>query len=90
MTLQEEFKFNGKTENAFKWKTKVHGYFITCAPILLEIFRWAEKMDLTPIANETFSYAVSSRLTEEQGANLNTQLWGFLQAIVSGSAQTMF
>jgi hypothetical protein len=90
MTLQDEFKFNGKTENAFKWKTKVHGYFITCAPILLEIFRWAEKMDLTPIANETCSYAVSSRLTEEQGANLNTQLWGFLQAIVSGSAQTMF
>ena len=56
----------------------------------MEIFKWAEKMDLTPIANETFSYAVSSRLTEEQGANLNTQLWGFLQAIVSGSAQTMF
>ena len=73
MTLQDEFKFNG-TKDAFKWETKVHGYFITCAPILMEISKWAERMDLTHIAIETFNYAVSPRLTEEQGANLYTQL----------------
>ena len=89
MTLQEEFKFNG-SKDAYKWKTKVHGYFITCAPVLMDIFKWAEKMNMTPIKNETFNYAVSRELTEDQAANLNTQLWGFLGAVVSGSAQTMF
>ena len=71
-------------------ENKVHGYFVTCAPILLEVLRWAEQQDQTPISNDTFAYAVSKRLTEEQSANLTTQLWGFLAAVVSGSAETMF
>ncbi len=56
----------------------------------MEILKRAERMDMPPIANETFRNAVSMKLTEEQAANLNTQLWGLLQAVVSGSAQTMF
>ena len=45
---------------------------------------------MKPISNETFSYAVSLKMTEEQAANLTTQLWGFLGAVVSGSAEVMF
>ena len=89
MTLQDEYRFNG-TKDGIKWKNKVHGYFVTCAPVLLEVLRWAECQDQTPISNETFTYAVSMRLSEEQSANLTTQMWGFLAAVVSGSAETMF
>ena len=35
-------------------------------------------------------YAVSLKMTDGQPANLTTQLWGFLAAVVSGSAETMF
>ena len=54
------------------------------------ILKWAELQDQTPITNEAFCYAVSNRMTEEQSANLTSQLWGFLGAVVSGSAETMF
>ena len=89
MTLQDEYKFNG-VKDGFKWKKKIEQYFITCAPVLMEVFRWAERQDHRPIKAETFSYAVSIKMTEEQAANLSTQLWGFLAAVVSGSAETMF
>ena len=82
MTLQEEYRFNG-VKDGVKWKNKIHGYFVSCAPVLMEILRWAEQQDQTPITNEKFAYAVSSRLTEDQSANLTTQLWGFLAAVVS-------
>ena len=75
MTLQEEFRFNG-TKDGYKWKNKVHGYFITCAPVLLEILRWAELQDQEPISNEKFAYAVSLKMTEEQAASLTTQYSG--------------
>ena len=56
----------------------------------MEVLKWAERQDNTPIRAETFSYAVSSRVTEDQASNLQTQIWGFLCAVVSGSADTMF
>ena len=89
MTLQDEMKFNG-VKDGFKWKKKIEQYFITCAPVMMEISRWAERQDHRPIRAETFAYAVSHKMTEEQAANLTTQLWGFLAAVVSGSADTMF
>ena len=68
----------------------VGSYFITCAPIMMELLKWAERRDNVPIRADAFSYAVSARMTEEQASNLQTQVWGFLGAIVSGSAETMF
>ena len=43
------------------------GCFITGAPVLMEIFKWAEKMNLTPITNEIFNYAVSRKLEADSG-----------------------
>ena len=89
MTLQDEFKSNG-VKDGFKWKGEIGKYFITCAPVLMELLRWAERQDHTPITAATFAHVVSLKMSEEQSANLTTQLWGFLTAVVSGSAETMF
>ena len=56
----------------------------------MELLRWAGRQDNKPIKAETFAYAVSMKMSDEQSANLTTQLWGFLAAVVSGSAETMF
>jgi hypothetical protein len=56
----------------------------------MEIFRWAGRQDNRPINADTSSCAVSLEKAEGQAANLTTQLWGFLAAVVSGSAETVF
>ena len=40
MTLPEGYRFNG-VKDGFKWEGNIEAYFITCAPVLMEIFRWA-------------------------------------------------
>ena len=40
MALQDDFKFNG-VKDGHKWKNKGHGYFMTCAPVLMGVFRLA-------------------------------------------------
>ena len=92
-----ETKFAQEKQNQWDGKADGHGLkeFIRCyligrMPQVKQVLRWAERQDHTPIKNETFSYAVSGRMTEEQAANLTTQLWGFLAAVVSGSAETIF
>jgi hypothetical protein len=89
MTLQDEFKFNG-VKDGYTWKGKVENYMMACAPVMMEILRWAERQNMEPIKWETVSYAVSSKMTEDQAASMVTQVWGFLAAVVSGSADTMF
>ncbi len=89
MTLQDDFKFNG-VKDGYKWKGKVESYFMSCAPVMMEILRWAERQNLNPIKWETVSYAVGAKMAEDQAQNMVTQLWGFLAAVVPGSAGTMF
>ena len=81
MALQDDYKFNGSRDGS-KWKSKVGSYFITCAPVLMEVLEWAERQDSQPIRAETFSYAVSLKMSEEQASNLQTQIWVFLCAVV--------
>ena len=87
--LQEEFKFNG-VKDGMKWKDKVERYFISCAPVLLDVLVWAERQDNELITHDRFQYALSRTMTAGQILNLNAALWGFLSCVVSGSADTMF
>ena len=90
MTQQENFKFNG-TKDGMKWKLAVERYLISCAPVLLEIFKWAETMPTEPGLNiETFKRAVGAKMTDAQVHDLNSQLWGFISNLISGSAETIF
>jgi hypothetical protein len=54
MSLQDDYKFNG-SKDGFKWKGKVGSYFTTCAPVLMEVLKWAERQDNQPIKAETFA-----------------------------------
>ena len=89
MTIQDDFKFNG-VKDGLKWKGKVERYFISCAPVLLDILTWAEREDNEVISVERFTEAVGLKLTGDQVLNINAALWGFLSGVVSGSAETMF
>ncbi len=89
MTLQEDMKFNG-VKDGVKWKSRVEGYFISCAPVLMNILSWAETMDSEVITVALFQQAVGARLTHDQVLNVNAALWGFLRGVVSGTAETMF
>ena len=73
-----------------KWKGKVERYFISCAPVLMEILAWAERQDQTPIDVTKFKEAVGGKLNHDQVLSTNAALWGFLSGVVSGSAETMF
>ncbi len=89
MTLQDDMKFNG-VKDGVKWKSRVEGYFISCAPVLMNILSWAETMDNEVITVALFQQAVGVRLTHDQVLNVNAALWGFLRGVVSGTAETMF
>jgi hypothetical protein len=73
MTLQDEFKFNG-VKDGYKWKGKVENYMMACAPVMMEILRWADRQNMEPIKWETISYAVSTKMTEDQAASMVTQV----------------
>ena len=89
MALQEEYKFNG-VKDGNKWKERIEGYFISCAPVLMSILAWVERQDNEVITVDWVQAAVGPKMTHEQVLNSDAQLWGFLRAVVSGSAETMF
>ena len=89
MALQEEYKFNG-VKDGNKWKERIEGYFISCAPVLMSILAWVERQDNEVITVDWVQAAVGPKMTPEQVLNSDAQLWGFLRAVVSGSAETMF
>ena len=89
MSLQEDMKFDG-VKDGMKWKCKVERYFISCAPVLMNILSWAERQDNNVISVELFKSAVGMKLTPDQVLSVNAALWGFLSSVVSGSAETMF
>ena len=67
MSLQEEMKFDG-AKHGMKWKSRTERYFISCAPVLMNILSWAEKQDNNIIDIELFGKAVGTRLSQEQSS----------------------
>ena len=89
MAPQEEYKYNG-VKDGIKWKERIEGYFISCAPVLMSILSWVERQDNEVITVDWVQAAVGSKMSYEQVFNSDAQLWGLLRAVVSGSAETMF
>ena len=73
MTLQEDLKFNG-VKDGVKWKSRIEGYFISCAPVLMNVLSWAETMDNEVITAPLFQQAVGIRLSHDQLLNVNAAL----------------
>jgi len=77
LALQEEFRFNG-TMGGVAWKGKLERYFISRAPDLRDLLKWAEEEDMDKITDDIVKRAVGQKLTEEQVLNTNAALWGAL------------
>ena len=60
------------------------------APVLKELLEWAEAQDGEAITEARMIAACSRRLSEEQGLNVNAQIWGFLSMCLRSTAETMF
>ena len=58
--------------------------------MLKDILKLAEGQELDTITGDRFARAVGTKLTDEQQMFVNSQIWGFLAAAVSGSADTLF
>ena len=69
---------------------EVERHFISRAPVLNDILRWAGEQGLDNISEGHFAAAVGPGLTEEHQLIVNSHLWGFLSAAVSGTAGTFF
>ena len=89
-TEREEYRYSGKTGTGVAWKAKVERHFISRAPVLRDILKWAEEQGLEKITEDQFARAVGAKLTDEQQMFVNSQIWGFIAAAVSGSADTLF
>ena len=89
MTMQQEFKFNGM-KDGMKWKGKVGIYFISCAPVLMEILAWAKRQDQQIIDVDKFKEVVGYKLHYDQVLGVNVVLWCFQSGVGFGSAETMF
>ena len=79
-----------KLVRALSGKGKVERHFISRAPVMMNILKWAEDHGLEKIAEPMLAQAIGSKLTDEQQMNMNGQLWGFLSASGSGSADSPF
>ena len=88
MTQQDNFKFNG-VRDGMKWKTAVERYFISCAPVLMEILSWAERQEFD-ITVDVLQQAIGTKLVRQQVLDVNAQIWGFLSNLIAGSAETIF
>ena len=89
MASQEEYRYNG-VKDGIKWKERIEGYFISCAPVLMKILEWVERQDNSTITVDWIQTAVGTVMVKEQIRSTDAQIWGFLRAVVSGSAETMF
>ncbi len=61
----EEYKFNG-AKGGINWKQRTERYFISRAPILHDLLKWAEEEDMAEVTLDRFRAADSQTLTEEQ------------------------
>ena len=87
---RDEYTYSGKSGTGIAWTGKTWRHFISRAPVVMDILKWAEGQGLTTFTAESFAEAVGMKLAEEQQMLMNNQLWGCLPAAVSGSADTRF
>ena len=90
MAAQPAFQFDGSKGGA-AWKSKIERYLMSKIPALSELLHWAEryegeKIDEAFLVRATFG----SGLDQPRIANLNSSIWGFLSAFISGEAETIF
>ena len=90
LTEKADYTYTGKAGTGIAWKGKVERHFISRAPVMMNILKWAEEQGLNKISEAHFAQAVGPKLTEEQQMIMNGQLWGFLSSSVSGSVDTLF
>ena len=72
------------------WEGKVERHFISRAPVVMNALKWAGDRGLETITESALAQAIGSKLTDEQQMIMHGQLWGFLSASVSGSADSLF
>ena len=96
LTERNEYRYSGKTGTGIAWKSKVERHLISRAPVMIDILKWAEARGAQEegghdkITEDQIAQAVGAKLTEDQQMIMNGQLWGFLAAAVSGSADSLF
>ena len=56
------------------WKGKAERHFISRAPVLMNVLKWAEEQGLNKISESHFAAAVGPKLTGEQQLIINGQL----------------
>ena len=76
LTLDDEYKYDG-VKNGPIWKVKLENYFMGKAAVMQEILTWAEA-ETEAISEETFVYALSMKMDDQQAMAVNSSLWGFL------------
>ena len=90
MAAQPAFQFDGSKGGA-GWKSKIERYLMSKIPALLELLHWAERYEGEKIDEALLVRATSgSGLDQPRIANLNSSIWGFLSACISGEAETIF
>jgi hypothetical protein len=89
MMTQPEYRFDG-TKGGANWKLEIGRYFVTKAPVALEILKWSESHNLELITEAKFLEATAGYLTEAQCQCFNHEIWGFLSGCLSGQAEVHF
>ncbi len=89
LTNQDDYRFNG-IKGGLAYKKKLENYFISQAPVLRNILKWAEQEDLYTIDHAKCVGAVGTALTHDQIYMINAGVWGFLAGGLSGAALEMF
>ena len=90
LSERSEYQYAGEAGTGIAWKGKVERHFISRAPVMMNILKWAENQGLEKITEPMLAAAIGSKLTDEQQMIMNGQLWGFFSASVSGSADSLF
>ena len=91
IAISEDFKLSGFSSGD-KWRTKVHGYWVSRCPPLMPMLNWAEKHDAQSVKVEDMYGKLWRRqlLPDGQIDRINELVWGFLNTCISGEARTCF
>ncbi len=73
LATQAEYKFDGM-RGGVAWKGKTERHFVSRAPIIKDVLKWAEECELEVITVEKFLQAAGDKLDEEQVLSVNAAL----------------
>ncbi len=90
LTDKADYTYTGKAGTGIAWKGNVERHFISRAPVMMNILKWAEDHGFARITEPMLAVAIWTELTDDQQMIMDGQLWGFLSASVSGSADSLF